>query len=92
MSTIAKLDPEVRRLRASRRNSRRFFGAHGTLKTDIGIMCIAIHDILTKLKNESHTDGAHKHIVAQRLEAEFEANMARITNIPVQASTPVEGV
>lgn len=75
MSTICKLYPSVRAERTSRKSARRFFGAHGNLNTDIGVMCIAIHDVLAKLAKDSSRSGAFKQRIAVRLESEFEANM-----------------
>jgi hypothetical protein len=76
MSTICKLDPTIRQERQDRRTSRRFFGNNGHHRTDIGVMCIAIHDILVALAKDPRRTGAQKQRIARKLEQEFEANMA----------------
>lgn len=101
MSTICKLDPEVRRQRRERANSYRFFRAQSDYRTDTGKMCITITEALDKLIKDPAPSGAVKQAVARRIEREFEAIMAAIQAAEdvkaaegkfVQASTPVEGI
>jgi hypothetical protein len=86
MSTIAKLEPNIRVERAQRRAGRRFFAQYGNLKSDIGVMCIAIHDTLVKLAKDPRRNGAAKQRIARRIELEFDANMKAAQ---AKADTPV---
>lgn len=101
MSTICKLDPKVRQQRRDRANSRRFFRAQSGYRTDTGKMCVTIAEALDKLIKASNVSGVRKHMIAQRIERDFEAIMAAIQAAEdakvtegkfVQASTPVEGI
>lgn len=78
MSTIAKLDPEVRIQRTERATARRFFASQAHLSSDTGRMCITIADILNKLKRDPRKTGAQKQRIAERVEREFEAVMKAI--------------
>jgi hypothetical protein len=101
VSTICKLDPEVRQQRRERSNSRRFFRAQSGYRTDTDKMCVTIAEAIDKLIKDPARSGAVKHAIAQRIERDFEAIMAAIQAAEdaktaegkfVQASTPVEGI
>lgn len=78
MSTVAKLNPEIRIARSQRKGARRFFTSQAHLSSDTGRMCITIADVLNKLKRDPRKTGAQKQRIAERVEREFEAVMKAI--------------